>query len=249
MNLIKLTDSRGYTRNKTHWEIGSKLSLPYTSKPKLCTTDVIHAYKSLNLALLVNPTHASFKDPKIFEAIGKIVVEDPLKVGCFELKITKEIEQPSWYKDTKTKRKVQLQFAILCAKEVLPMFEKRYPNDLRPRKAIEVAEKVLKSSFKDKSAAVHAADAAAAATNAAARAGAIAAVYVAAAHAAHAAAADAAYAAARAAAGAGGYADANAVYAAADAAYAAADAAYAANKNIDFNKLANKAVELQGENQ
>jgi hypothetical protein len=238
MNLIKLTDSRGYTQNKTHWEIGSKLSLPYTSKPKLCTTDVIHAYKSLNLALLVNPIHASFKDPKIFEAIGEIVVEDPLKVGCFKLKIVEKLQQPSWYKDTKTKRKVQLQFAILCAKEVLPMFEKRYPNDLRPRKAIEVAEKVLKSNFKDKSDAAHAADAAYAAYAAAHAADA--------AHAAH-AAADAARAAADAAVYATAAAAAAADAAAHAAAVAAVDAAVDANKNIDFNKLANKAVELQGE--
>ena len=39
-----------------------------------------------------------------------------------------------------TKRdKVALLFAIKCAKRSLPIFEKRYPEDKRPRQAIEVA--------------------------------------------------------------------------------------------------------------
>jgi hypothetical protein len=162
-----------------------------------------------------------------------------LKVGCFKLKIVEKLQQPSWYKDTKTKRKVQLQFAILCAKEVLHIFEKRYPNDLRPRKAIEVAEEVLKSSFKDKSAAaavyadvvdIDADYAYVACVDA-----------VACAYAADADVVRAARAAAHAVACAYAAANANAYVAA----YVAD--AVAANKNIDFNKLANKAVELQGE--
>ena len=88
-------------------------------------------------------------------------------------------------------------FAILCAESVLKYFEDKYPDDDRPRKAIEAAKEYLKTKL----AAYAAADAADAA------------------YAAYAAAdaADAARAA---------YAAAGAAYAAAGVAYAAADAAY-----------------------
>ena len=35
------------------------------------------------------------------------------------------------------------QLAVFAAKEVLPIFEKKFPEDQRPRKAIEAAEKVI----------------------------------------------------------------------------------------------------------
>ena len=89
-------------------------------------------------------------------------------------------------------------FACRCARLVLPIFEEKYPEDDRPRKAIEAAEAFALGQI-DKAelakAAADAADAANAAARAAAR------------------AADATYFAA---------------YVAADAANAAADAAYAA---------------------
>ena len=40
-------------------------------------------------------------------------------------------------------RQQQLQYAIACAELVLPIFEKKYPQDNRPRAAIEAAKKVL----------------------------------------------------------------------------------------------------------
>jgi hypothetical protein len=102
--------------------------------------------------------------------------------------------------------KQKVQFAIFAAEQALPIFEKKYPNDERPRKAIDAAKAWLKD------ASAYAADAAA---NAAAD-------------------ADAAYVAADSAADAAAYAAATAyaAYAAADsaayAADAAANAAYAA---------------------
>jgi len=135
-------------------------------------------------------------------------------------------------------KKQRIQYAIFGAEQVLEMFEKKYPENKRPREAIEAAKKYLKKPTKENKAAVHAAAYAVAH-----------AVAHAADHAAYAdytdytadAAADAAYAAYAAAYAA--YAAAHAAYAAhaahadyidytadaaADAAYAAADAAYAA---------------------
>jgi len=117
--------------------------------------------------------------------------------------------------------KQKVKYALFAAEQVLDIFEKKYPEDDRPRKAIEAAKAWLKNPCKETAdAAANAADAAAdAAANAA----------DAAANAAY-AAANAAYAAAYAAyvANAAAYAAANAAYAAAYAAYVANAAAYAA---------------------
>jgi hypothetical protein len=110
-----------------------------------------------------------------------------------------------------------IKFAIYVAESVVFLFEKKYPEDNRPQKAIEAAKNYLK----DKNAAANAANAAANAANAAAKAAAK-------------AAANAAYATYAAYAAYTAYA-ANAANAAANAAYAAAnaaDAAYAAAADV-----------------
>ena len=115
-------------------------------------------------------------------------------------------------------KKQKVQYAIFAAEQVIHIYEKKYPNDDRPRKAIEAAKNYLNNPSKKTKAAAAAAYAAAYA----------AAAYAAAAYAAAAAAyaADAAASAADAAASAAAYAaDADAAYAAADAAAAAAYAA------------------------
>ena len=107
-----------------------------------------------------------------------------------------------------------IKLAIICAKHVLKIFENKYPNDKRPRKAIEAALEWLKNPSENNRLAASAAyaDAAASAADAAA---------YAAAYAADAAAYAAAYASDAASA-----ADAAAAYAA-DAASAADAYAYA----------------------
>src|ERR1700677_2536539 len=45
-------------------------------------------------------------------------------------------------------RKQNIEIAIFAAELALPLFEARYPDDLRPRKAIEAARAVLKSDTK-----------------------------------------------------------------------------------------------------
>jgi hypothetical protein len=110
----------------------------------------------------------------------------------------------------------KIQYAIFAAEQVIDIYEKKYTNDARPRKAIESAKNYFKDkSVKNKKAAYAAADAAAAA-------------------------AAAAYAAADAAAAA---AAAAAAYAAADAADAAADAAAAAKKELQ-NKILEYGIKL-----
>ncbi len=112
--------------------------------------------------------------------------------------------------------KQRVSYAVFAAEQVIDIFEKKYPNDKRPRKAIEAAKKCIENpSEKNRKAAnatIYAANAAAnAATN------------------------TAAYAAANAAA--------DAAYAANAAAHAAAYAAYAAADNFDIVAIIHEVVE------
>ena len=238
MKLFKLVEKDYTTYNKSMtWEIGRTNSVPKTVNPQLCSSDVIHCYKNLNLGLLLNPIHANIKNPIILECTGEIVVEDYGKQGVFQLTPIKEIRTPAWVKNNN----VRVLFAIFCAESVLDLFEKKYPNDDRPRKAIEATKEYLKNPI-EKNAAHAAAYAYAAYAHAAAHAAYdahtahAADVYAAAAYAAHAVAhaADA------------GDAHAGDAHAAAAYAHAAAYAyaAYNTYKEIDFNVLANRAVDF-----
>ncbi len=118
--------------------------------------------------------------------------------------------------------KQYVSYAVYAAERVVSIYEKKYPNDDRPRKAIKAAKECIKfPTKKNKDAAAYAAADAYAADAYAAAAAAV----RAAADAAYAAAADAAYAAADAAADA------------AAAAYAAVRAADAARKKMKIRIL------------
>ena len=65
------------------------------------------------------------------EAKGTILHDDS-KFCASEMRLTKEIPII-----------VIKKFAVECAKHVLPIYEKKYPKDMRPREAIEMAAKYL----------------------------------------------------------------------------------------------------------
>jgi hypothetical protein len=165
------------------------------------------------LDLCRNGFHCS---DKVYEAFGYVQGEILAKVEVKGEHLD-DNDKSVWsdmriVKAWKWQKKDSVELAIYAAQLVIDIYEKKYPNDDRPRKAIEAAIEYVKNPNKKNMAA---ADAARAAAGAAARA---------------ARAADAARAAAdaaRAAAGAA-YAAAYAARAAADAARAAAGAAYAA---------------------
>jgi hypothetical protein len=80
----------------------------------LCWEGWLHFYHSPDLAVLLNPIHADFKDPVLWEAEcrGKSLDDRGLKIGWTEARIVKKIKLPKWT----TTQKVA--FGILCAKEV-----------------------------------------------------------------------------------------------------------------------------------
>jgi len=157
MKLYKLTDENGMTRDDTTWGEG-------------VTEDVIHAYRNENLAYFLNPIHANFRNPILWEAEGDVVVEDWGKVGCFALRTIKRLDAPWWVGGSKEKI-VRVAFAVLCAEAVLGIYEKYYPGCDAPRKAIKAAREYIKNQnyfiANVANAAIRAADAAKAAAEAA----------------------------------------------------------------------------------
>jgi len=148
---------------------------------------------------------------------------------CEDVKVGGRLSWANWLVTKVMSHENKIRYAIFAAEQVIEIFEKEYPYDKRPRKAIEAAKKYLDGE-------VTAADSAYAAAHAAAHAAAYAAdAAVHAVHAAYAAyAASAAYAAANAAVHAANAANAaDAAYAAVHAAYAA-DAANAADADTDM---------------
>ena len=193
-------------------------------------------------------------EPKTVESTIAILIKS---------KESEKYNWSNWLLSEMLSKKNKIRYAVFAAQQVLDLFEKKYPDDKRPRAAIEAANIcVEKNTKKNRAAAYAAADAAAyaaarAAADAAYAAYAAAAAARAAADAANAAyaaeaAADAAAAAAYAAADAARAADyaaraaARAAYAAAYAAYAAAYAAEAAARAAMLLKIINYGLSLIG---
>ena len=160
MICYKLTDKNNMTQNNTLWGEGVEHSKPEMPAPSLCSDSVLHYYRSIPLAFMLNHIHANIDNPVLWESdADKEVVGDYGKAGCFRLKTVKRVK----YNFTNEQiRNIRVRFAILCAEAVLYIFEDKYPTDNRPRKAIKAAKEYLKTKSKDaaRAAAYAAADAA-----------------------------------------------------------------------------------------
>ena len=111
ITLYKLTDSCGKTRNDTQW--GPGVSHSGTGEGELCGPGWIHAYEHPLIAVLLNPIHANFQNPRLWEAAGEVGLRDgQLKCGCKTLTTVREIPLPA------ITTEMRVRFGILCAKEV-----------------------------------------------------------------------------------------------------------------------------------
>lgn len=111
MKLYKLTDGDGKTLNGTQW--GPGVSHSGTGEGGLCGPGWIHAYEHPLIAVLMNPIHADFKNPRLWEAKGEVGLRDgQLKCGCKTLTTIREIPLPE------ITAEMRARFAILCAKDV-----------------------------------------------------------------------------------------------------------------------------------
>jgi hypothetical protein len=91
----KLTNKNNQTHNGYQWKIGKTVKISGKGN-NLCTDQVIHFYDHPALAVLFNPIHADFANPKLWEMeVENIVAHDGLKGGCKKATLIKEIQIPS----------------------------------------------------------------------------------------------------------------------------------------------------------
>lgn len=84
-----------------------------TGEGELCGPGWIHAYEHSLVAVLLNPIHANFPNPRLWEAEGEIAIRDgKIKCGCKTLTTISEIQLPA------ITTEMRVRFGILSAKEV-----------------------------------------------------------------------------------------------------------------------------------
>ena len=111
--LYKLTNLHSQTRSATQWGENVTHELPVRDIYQLCSQQVLHAYASPELAVLMDPIQASLLPHAIlWEAEGDVVVSDGTKVGCTRLTTLKQIPIPAITLEQR------VTFAIKCALHV-----------------------------------------------------------------------------------------------------------------------------------
>ena len=109
MQLYKLTDASGNTRGGTHWGPSVTHHARGDANQPLCTDGWIHAYEHPLLAVLLNPIHAGYQTPRLWEASGEIGVRDgQIKCGCRSLTTIREMAVPAMTVEQ------HVRFAIAC---------------------------------------------------------------------------------------------------------------------------------------
>ena len=94
MKAYKLTDKNGISKGNTQW--GPYITHTASGKNNnLCSDGWIHFYTDPVLAVLLNPIHANFSNPKLWECeTSGEELHDPFKSGCKTLTTIKEIPLP-----------------------------------------------------------------------------------------------------------------------------------------------------------
>ena len=111
--LYKLTSAQGQTRGQTQW--GPGIEHTASGEGPLCGPGHIHAYTDPLLAVLLNPIHARFTAPLLWEADGDVAQTDSgLKVGCTRLRTLRKIPVPE------ISLEQRIEIAIRCALAVYP---------------------------------------------------------------------------------------------------------------------------------
>jgi hypothetical protein len=156
MKIYKLTTVENKTRkgryNETRWGKEVTVTIPKEERKNvMCGEGILHAYTNINLALLMNPIHADFavEEFNIWEAEGELVADGWDKCGCHQLTTVRQLDIPLWFIDEETRKDIIVMFAVLCAEAVLHVYEKEYPEDNRPRKAISIAREYLNTKSMD----------------------------------------------------------------------------------------------------
>ena len=110
MLVYKLTNQKLTTHDGCAWVIGEWHSTD--GHGNLCGPGWLHAYTDPLLAVLLNPMHAAFVAPRLFEAEadGDIRLAHGLQIGATKMRLTAEMPLPV----VTTQQRVR--FGILCAR-------------------------------------------------------------------------------------------------------------------------------------
>jgi hypothetical protein len=108
----KLTDSEMQTYDNTQWVLQEFKET--SGKGGLCGPGWLHYYSDAKLAAFLNPIHAGFDKPRLFEieVAESIKSDNGLKYGCTKMRLIKELQ---FIKPTTEQC---IKFAIYCALEV-----------------------------------------------------------------------------------------------------------------------------------
>lgn len=109
----KLTDENMQTYGDTQWQVGVPQQV--SGSGKLCGPNCLHVYDDPLLAVFLNPIHANFKNPRLFECEceGDFLEGNGLKTGVTNgsVTLTKEIPLPE------VSLNQIVAFGILCSLE------------------------------------------------------------------------------------------------------------------------------------
>jgi hypothetical protein len=108
----KLTNELMQTYNNTQWTLGEWKRR--NGKGNLCGSGWLHYYSDAKLAAFLNPIHADFSKPRLFEieVQGQIKEDNGLKYGCTKMRLVQELQ----FVSPTTEQCIK--FAIYCALEV-----------------------------------------------------------------------------------------------------------------------------------
>ena len=108
----KLTDQNTQTHGGCRWVLGEEKTT--SGEGELCGPGWLHCYSDPLLAVLLNPIHADYENPRLFRArVGRKSKHDHgLKYGYTKMTLIEEIPVPA----ISTEQRVR--FAILCAMKV-----------------------------------------------------------------------------------------------------------------------------------
>ena len=106
---FKLTDENGRTRNEVQWGPGVSHRAE-GEESRLCSAGCIHFYRDPLIAILMNPAHADFARPRMWECeVQGEIIHEPLKSGARQVKTVREIPV------MEVTMEQAVRFGVLCA--------------------------------------------------------------------------------------------------------------------------------------
>ena len=111
--LYKLATLDSKTYNQTQWGESITHTTPIRDTYSLCSSEVLHAYVSPEMAVLMDPVQAALLPSAIlWECEGDVVIDDGTKVGCTSLTTLRQVSLPVITLEQR------VTFAIRCAMRV-----------------------------------------------------------------------------------------------------------------------------------